>query len=116
MPSAHHTQARIWLKDVINGIKEMNSLKGQNREGGSLARVKVGEDVQGRGTSTDESLKPQHLLNPRSRSLNLLEAPVTQASLLLYCQVNCLVVQGEGTAHANALWWEQMVGALVSWG
>lgn len=72
---------------MINGIKEMNTLKGQNREGGGLAREKVGEDVPGRGTSTDESLKPEHLLSPQSRSLYPLEAPVTQASLLLHCQV-----------------------------
>ena len=49
-PSACHMQARIWLKGVINGIKEMNRLKGQNREGETaLLRRRWGKMSQEEG-------------------------------------------------------------------
>ena len=50
----------------MSATKKMN--RTENSTGGSLAGMKVGEDVPGRGASTDESLKPEHLLSLQSRS------------------------------------------------
>lgn len=67
---------------MINGIEEMNGLKGQNREEDSLAGEKVGEDVPQRRTSTDESLKPEHLFSPPVQ-VSYLSGNPSYSSLLL---------------------------------